>query len=163
MREREQTDEELAAIEAALGSLRPAISGASRDRLMFLAGRASASALDRRRHTAAWVWPCALTASLLATTTFGMMWAAVSNPAVVERVVYVPTGVGPSAAQDWLGAKKTAYLLTDLNRTPLPVREREGQLEIAVPDSEADGMASVIVLKPMRQPLPERGSSQPNT
>jgi hypothetical protein len=72
-------DAEMAAIEAALGSLTPAASGIARDRLMFLAGRASVGAEPACRRRAsrsrvAWVWPCTTTASLLAAFAFAALW-----------------------------------------------------------------------------------------
>jgi hypothetical protein len=73
-------DSELAAIEAALGSLAPASSNIRRDRLMFLAGSASVDArpaaqTSRSRGAAVWLWPCATTASLLVAATFAALWA----------------------------------------------------------------------------------------
>ncbi len=83
-------DDELAAIEAVLGSLTPAPSSVRRDRLMFLAGRASAKPQPRHsRYITAWLWPCALSASLMAAVTFGLLWSARGTPQIVERVVYV--------------------------------------------------------------------------
>ena len=146
----ERMNDELAALEASLGSLTPAATRVSRDRLMFLAGSASADVSRGRRRIAAWLWPSALAVSLLAAVTFGMLWATGSEPQIVERVVYVPAPP-PSGSQDWLGARKAAYLLNDLNRTPLPLRERQDRLEIAIPGSSPDAVASVVVLKPLRQ------------
>lgn len=91
-------NDELAAIEAALGSLTPVPSGVSRNRLMYLAGRASA--LRRSRSAAAWLWPCAMTASLLVAATFGTLWATGGRPEVVERVVCV-SAESVSAAFDF--------------------------------------------------------------
>jgi len=87
MSEKRMSDE-LAAIEAALGSLAPVPSGILRDRLMFFAGRASAP--TRKRSVAAWLWPCAVAASLLMAATFGVLWAADGNRPIVERAVFVP-------------------------------------------------------------------------
>jgi hypothetical protein len=59
-------NEELAAVEAALASLKPAISGVDRDRVMFLAGRASVTYTPpRRSRTVKWLWPCITAVSLL--------------------------------------------------------------------------------------------------
>jgi hypothetical protein len=79
-------DDELAVIEAALGTLTPAVSSVGRDRLMFLAGRASAgnSRARRQQGITAWLWPCAMAASLLVAATFGLLWAAGNNPRPVE-------------------------------------------------------------------------------
>jgi hypothetical protein len=60
-------NEELSAVEAALASLKPAASGADRDRVMFLAGRMSAVAntpLHQKQKTS-WLWPCVTAVSLL--------------------------------------------------------------------------------------------------
>jgi hypothetical protein len=59
--------EELAAVEAILASLKPAASGVDRDRVMFLAGRASmtANALPRQHKIIHWLWPCITAVSLL--------------------------------------------------------------------------------------------------
>ena len=99
----ERVSGELAAIEAVLGSLTPAPSGIVRDRLMFLAGRASvfgvrrlaaafcrkvANAIERReaekaaasRRTPKLLWPLATAASLLVAATFGLLWAAGGKP-----------------------------------------------------------------------------------
>jgi hypothetical protein len=75
-----QLDSELAAIEAALGSLSPRASSIQRDRLMFLAGRASVDVKPmhwplRLRWAVAWLWPCATTASLLMAAAFAALWA----------------------------------------------------------------------------------------
>jgi len=85
----ERLSGELAAIEAALCSLTPAPSGIERDRLMFLAGRASVNRTVSHRRLAAMLWPVATAASLLAATTFGILWATGNNPKLVERVANV--------------------------------------------------------------------------
>jgi hypothetical protein len=89
----ERLNDELAAIEAAFCSLTPAKSGIERDRLMFLAGRASASRRLPRRRLATVLWPVATAASMLAATTFGVLWASGNNPTLVERVANV-SGAG---------------------------------------------------------------------
>jgi hypothetical protein len=88
----ERLNDELTAIEAALGSLTPVPSNVQRDRVMFLAGRATADrAMPPRRHGwATWLWPCATSASLLAAAVFGVLWGTNDKPTIVERVVYVP-------------------------------------------------------------------------
>ncbi len=160
---KERNREELALLEASLGSLTPAAGGLDRDRLMFMAGRASASTPRSRGRVAARIMPYISIVSFFAACVFGVLWAGGGSPRVVERIVYVPTSAAPSVAQDWLGARKAAYFLTDLNRTPLPVYEKQDHIEIAIPGSEREGIASVIVLKPLLQFLPEEIDAQPNT
>ncbi|MGD0518353.1 MAG: hypothetical protein ABSA26_12530 [Thermoguttaceae bacterium] len=60
-------NEELSAVEAALASLKPAASGADRDRVMFLAGRVSANVNfpPTQRLKTQWIWPCTTAAALL--------------------------------------------------------------------------------------------------
>ena len=78
---------DLAAVEAALGALRPTPTGVDRDRLMYLAGEAAASrSLSRHRRRADWLWPCATAASMLLAIGFATMWFA-AEPEV--RIVYV--------------------------------------------------------------------------
>jgi hypothetical protein len=70
-------NEELAAVEATLASLKPAASNVDRDRVMFLAGRASATAnaLPQRYKKIHWLWPCITAVSLLvAITSSGMLF-----------------------------------------------------------------------------------------
>ena len=70
-------NEELSAVEAALASLKPAASGADRDRVMFLAGRMSAVASTplHQKHKTPWLWPCATAVSLLlAIASSGMLF-----------------------------------------------------------------------------------------
>jgi hypothetical protein len=81
----ERLNDDLGAIEAALCSLTPARSGIERDRLMFLAGKKAA--IDRRSPKL--LWPMATAASLLVAATFGILWAAGSNPRFVERPAVV--------------------------------------------------------------------------
>jgi hypothetical protein len=85
-------NDELAGIEAALGSLTPRASSVERDRLMFMAGRASAerTAPLRRRRLTTWLWPCVTAASVLVAVSFGTLWAANDHSTVVQQVVYVP-------------------------------------------------------------------------
>ena len=83
-------NDELAAIEAALCSLTPAASGIDRDRLMFLAGRASA-----RHHGRKILWPTATAASLLLAVTFGILWTNGSGPRLV-RHFGEPIAVAPA-------------------------------------------------------------------
>jgi hypothetical protein len=88
----ERLNEELAALEAALGSLKPVRSKIERDRVIFLAGRALETQMQapRRRRINAWLWPCATAASLLAAATFASLWATSGQPPVVQRTAEVP-------------------------------------------------------------------------
>jgi hypothetical protein len=80
----ERLNSELAAIEAALCSLKPAPSNIQRDRLMFLAGKASATC-----HIPKLLWPMTTAASLLAATVFGALWVVGSSSASVNPVAGV--------------------------------------------------------------------------
>jgi hypothetical protein len=114
MSEREM-NEELAAVEAVLRGLTPAQSGIERDRLMFLAGRASvpatrgepttvchcleqavpsgqlasSTACSKQWHTLVRKagWPCATAASLLAAATFAALWAGGGTWSLASRTV----------------------------------------------------------------------------
>jgi hypothetical protein len=130
-------NEELVGIEAALSSLTPGPSGVGRDRLMFLAGRASAS--RRCRSAAAWLWPCAMATSLVVAATFGLLWAAGGKREVVERVAYVPAQSVPAEFDVPLAS-------------PSP------------PSPWANGRLCRLVLEKGMDALPQtRGSSTPNT
>ncbi len=89
----ERMSHDLAAVEAALASLRPAPSALDRDRLMFLGGQASAR--RQRAWGASWLWPCATAATVLVACTLGVLLAGRSGPQVVERIVYVESGGHP--------------------------------------------------------------------
>jgi hypothetical protein len=82
-------NEELAAVEAALASLKPATSGVDRDRVMFLAGRMSAVAnapLHQKQKTP-WLWPCATAVSLLlAIASSGMLYMRGTAPGEKQAV-----------------------------------------------------------------------------
>jgi hypothetical protein len=81
----ERLNDELAAIEAALCSLMPTVSGIDRDRLMFLAGKAAANRRLLRRRLTATFWPLATAVSLLAALTFGVLWAAGNRSPIGQR------------------------------------------------------------------------------
>jgi len=82
----ERLKSELAALEASLAALTPRPSTVDRDRLMFLAGRAS-GASARRRGPASWLWPLATAASLLLAAGLGTLaWLR----EVDQPVAYVP-------------------------------------------------------------------------
>lgn len=91
--EHEPFDTELSALEDALGSVVPARSRMDRDRVMFLAGRASARPSPSGR--GAWV---AIAASLaFVALGEGALLARRPAPQVIERVVLVPA---PAPAHD---------------------------------------------------------------
>jgi hypothetical protein len=79
---------DLKPFEAALGSLVPAGSRVDRDRLMYLAGAASAPSRvpNRRSRSRGFFWPCAAAAMLLVSLGLGAL-VAFRGPA--ERIVYV--------------------------------------------------------------------------
>ncbi len=85
-------ESELRAIEAGLGSLAPARSGVNRDRVMYLAGQASA----RSR----WAWPSATAALAILALGEGALLALrpMPEPRVVERIVEVPAPSPASTA-----------------------------------------------------------------
>ncbi len=131
----EPIDAELAAIEAALGSLKPAASALQRDRLMFLAGRASAATTlallpTRRRRIAVWLWPCATALSLAVAVAFAVLRGArVSLPS--------PSGRG-AGGEGTVGH----FVATDARKK-------------SVIHSERVPMADCIVARPHPNPLPE--------
>jgi hypothetical protein len=97
---------ELKPFEAALGSLIPASSRVDRDRLMYLAGAASATEAagaatrqpNGRIHFRGILWPCAAAAMLLVSLGLG---AVLTFREPAERLVYIdrpPTHQDPSAA-----------------------------------------------------------------
>ena len=98
---RERISQHLVAVEAALASLDPAPSAVDRDRLMFLAGAASA-----RRGRARWLWPSTAAAAAVAAAVLGAMLAvrpaapperqiAEIKPHAAPRATFA---VGPSVA-----------------------------------------------------------------
>lgn len=90
MSETEMNDP-LAAVEAALRSLRPSPSGLDRDRLMFLAGQRALGnrPVRRRRRGPSWLWPCTTAASMLLAVTLGSMLLVQGKPEVGEPATYV--------------------------------------------------------------------------
>jgi hypothetical protein len=86
----ERLNTELAAIEAALCSLAPAPSNIQRDRLMFLAGKASA-----RHRASRLLWPLTTVASLFLATTFAVLWAKGGNERLTESPIGVRTAASP--------------------------------------------------------------------
>jgi hypothetical protein len=86
-----QVNDELAAVEAALSSLEPGTSNINRDRMMFLAGRASVS--DRApppvRHVLQLLWPITSAVSLFIALCFGSMYFFLSSNRIEKQIVYV--------------------------------------------------------------------------
>jgi hypothetical protein len=83
-------EEDLISLEAELARLRPRKERLDRDRLMYLAGRASVGGKAAVRGPRAWHWPAALAAMTTIAAVLAVML--VSRPAVqvVERIVEVP-------------------------------------------------------------------------
>jgi hypothetical protein len=99
----EQIDEGLRQIEAALRGLSPMGGRLDRDRLMYLAGQASAVGPETRQSATGvasytrFAWPLATAASLLMAMTLGV--ALIFSPRAGERIVYVDRpNAGGSAA-----------------------------------------------------------------
>jgi hypothetical protein len=106
----EPQSEELRAFETALAGLQPQGPQAARDRLMYLAGRASVGAAIRPRRSVAarWLWPCATAVSLLAAATLGGYARHLrGRPQVVERVVYA--WAAPATPADTAVASRAAW------------------------------------------------------
>ena len=83
--------EELAAVEAALAALKPAASLVDRDRVMFLAGRASAAviAFPSKRRKTQWLWPCITAVSLLlAIASSGMLFLRGTAPQNTSQTLW---------------------------------------------------------------------------
>jgi len=80
----EKLQSELAAIETVLRGLTPATETIQRDRLMYLAGRASA---QRASSISRFAWPLTTAALLLLSLTLGARSMLSSGP--VERIIYV--------------------------------------------------------------------------
>ena len=104
----ERLNEPLRAVEAALASLAIKPTQLSRDRVIFLAGQASARQSESRRDSptctplaclagerlgvrgARWFWPLSTAASLLVAVTLGGVLLLGPKSQIIERVVYVP-------------------------------------------------------------------------
>jgi hypothetical protein len=88
----QRSNEALTALGTALASLPLKPSGLHRDRVMYLAGRASVMGAKgpMRSFFARWLWPLATAASLLLAATLGGVLLVSARPKTVERVVYVP-------------------------------------------------------------------------
>lgn len=77
------SDPELTEIETALGALAPSKSRIDRDRLMFVAGKASS------RSASQWAWPSIAAALMAVATGEGVALVSRPEPRVVERLVIV--------------------------------------------------------------------------
>jgi hypothetical protein len=119
MSQEDLTSEQIA-FEATLSAMRPAVAAVDRDRLMYLAGRASAEADERSiastkgwERLRTWLWPCATAASLLLAVGLGAI--ALGPSQVVERIVYVererPVPVLPIPSSDRDELRPTADYL----------------------------------------------------
>jgi hypothetical protein len=91
---------ELAAVEAALASLKPGASGINRDRMMFLAGQASVSVPSPPpvRRSTPWHWPVAAAASLCLAIGFGCLFFFFGSPRGEKQIVYVDVNNGKTEA-----------------------------------------------------------------
>lgn len=78
----EPLDPRVAAVEAALARLAPAPANLDRDRLLYLAGRASAGGRQ-------WAWPTVTAAAMLLAAGLGIALALRPAPPVVERIVTI--------------------------------------------------------------------------
>jgi hypothetical protein len=96
----EEEPVELKAIEAALAALLPKRGGLDRERLMYLAGRASLPAA-RAPGRFRWAWPAATAAMTgVAAVLLAVVSLRLAEPAprIVERIVEVPVARSPAAA-----------------------------------------------------------------
>jgi hypothetical protein len=89
MADKEFLSEELSDIEDALSSLVPKSSGIDRDRLLFLAGQASASQLPHTMPRRIRLWQITTTLSTTVAVTLGVMLAVRGQPEVVHEIQYV--------------------------------------------------------------------------
>jgi hypothetical protein len=87
-------NDELAAVEAALGSVGPGPSRLDRDRVMFLAGRASLAKppVGRAHRNRRWAWPAAFSAmTAVAATLLVILVAQEPQPRIVQVIQPPPT------------------------------------------------------------------------
>jgi hypothetical protein len=91
---------ELAAVEAAFASLEPAVSSIDRDRMMFLAGRASiaCSSPPPVRRIVPWLWPVTTAASICIAIGFGCLSFFFGSHRVEKQIVYVDVNNGKAEA-----------------------------------------------------------------
>jgi len=109
---------ELKAFEAALGGLKPVAGAIDRDRLMYLAGRAS---VERGRRIARFGWPLATAALLLLSVTLAARQMIL--PVGKERIVYLQSGGNEQVA--------IAYSpgIPELTSRPPTVRNADGDID----------------------------------
>lgn len=104
----EELPPELKAIEAELAELAPREDRLDRERLVFLAGRASASPGDTepRAELRRWAWPTAFAGMTAIAAGLLVMVLARPEPGVVERIVYVPRPHAPDAGSSRSGQRE---------------------------------------------------------
>jgi len=97
---------ELKAIEAELAALAPRDDRLNRERLLFLAGQASVrdAAVHHRASVRRWMWPSSFAAMTTVAAVLFVMLLARPEPALVERIVYVPSRPSPASAPDEMNA-----------------------------------------------------------
>jgi hypothetical protein len=133
-------DDELAAVEAMLGSLTPAASRVGRDRLMFLAGRASVERLSPlHRRGAARLWPSAMAASLVAMTSIAaillVMLLVERGQQVADRSVRpIASSAVPSADSQTRGSVAHASDRALLRRWLVEAERSRKFADIELPD-----------------------------
>lgn len=93
------TDASLERFAAELAALSPR-ARLDRDRLMYLAGQASAAMPMYGRDARRWVWPAAFSGMTAVAASLLLLLALRPSPPVVERIVRVPTPVPPPPTAD---------------------------------------------------------------
>ena len=96
----EERNEDLDDLEAALASLSPRGSRIDRDRLLFLAGRASAEPTSGSSVRRRWLWPAATAASLTAACVLGALLAVRPETPVRRQIVYIEQPKNTIGKQD---------------------------------------------------------------
>jgi hypothetical protein len=120
---------ELAAVEAALASLEPAVSSIDRDRMMFLAGRASVarSSPPPDRRIVPWLWPVTTAASICIAIGFGSLFFFFGSARIEKQIVYAEVKNGKAEA---VAAPKLWYDIVKCETVkierPHPTTDMEG-------------------------------------
>ena len=96
MADKESLSEGLSDIEDALSSLVPKSSGIDRDRLLFLAGQASASQLPHTSPRRIRLWQMTTALSTTAAVALGAMLAVRGQPEVIHEIQYVTQNTNES-------------------------------------------------------------------